>query len=139
MVVCSSFSGIPGILCKYSRLKYQVFLSVHPPTPLCSILWWGTSALLGNLWVFTQEEKDRREIAKTSKFFLFFPLSEKCSPPFPSTLCNALYLPRKAFSLLFRHWLDCDPFSPASLRVQICICGVLYLFFQPLKTRPFPI
>jgi hypothetical protein len=36
-----------------------------------------------SLGVHTEEKEKKTRIAKTSKFFLFFPLSEKCSPPFP--------------------------------------------------------
>lgn len=35
-----------------------------------------------------QEETEKTAIAKTSKFFLFFCLSEKCSAPFPSAPCT---------------------------------------------------
>ena len=44
------------------------------------------TTMLGNQRVFGQQEEHKKKtrIAKTSKFFLFFPPSEKRSPPFPN-------------------------------------------------------
>lgn len=65
-------------------------------------------------------------MAKTSKFFLFFPLSEKRSPPFPSAWCNTRSCQRKLSPRCPDSglWWALLPDVPVSEDVYVAFCCV---------------
>lgn len=96
-----------------------------PPTSFVAFGAGHITAVLENQRVFTQKKKKTR-MAKTSKFFLFFPLSEKRSPPFPSAWCNTRSCQRKLSPRCpdSSLWWALLPDVPVSEDVYVAFCCV---------------
>lgn len=98
------------------------------PSPPTSFVASGAGALhyrvRESTGIHTREEKTR--MAKTSKFFLFFPLSVKRSPPFPSAWCNTRSCQRKLSPRCPDSglWWALLPDVPVSEDVYVAFCCV---------------
>lgn len=72
----------------------------------------------------------KTRIAKTSKFFLFFPLSEKYSPPFPNARWVVPAKESFLFALQTQAWLwDLLPSVPLGANLYTCcLFGFVFIF-----------
>lgn len=136
VAVCSFFCGIQGILCECSGLNYQassLFINTH--AAFCGGAHYHH--VRKSVGVHTRGEKEKESPKQASSSY-----SSLClrNVPLLFPTPSVWYLPKKAFSLLFRHRPDCEPFSLVAPGVQICIwvvCLGLCLFSQHIENRAF--
>lgn len=123
--VCSFFCGIQGIFCECSGLNYQASsLFIHTHAAFCGGAHYHH--VRKSVGVHTRGEKAR--IAKTSKFFLFFPLSEKCSPPFPNAQCMVPAKESFLFALQTQAWLWAL-LSGVPMSAKLYMCSLFWFVF----------
>lgn len=125
----------PGVVCEWPRQEYK---ASSPPPPFQPLGMGHIAIVLENPWVFTQEKK-KASMAKTSKFFLFFPLSEKCSLPSLSAWCNTRSCQRKLSPCssdtgLLWALLPDVPVSEKCVHVEFCF---VFIFLDYWKQSHF--